>query len=234
MRSLIDLYELPVDIIGEANGVKAGIALIRQHPELDIAFVDVEMEDGTGLDLARIICKEVDFALIFCTAYQHYALTALKLSAVDYLLKPVDPDELTAAIKKAEERNELQAIIRLQKQVEIMDDNLNGDRQRIVLADSKHMEVVNIEDIEMCRSDGNYTKVFLKDQRTLTVSRNIKQFEDALPGHRFFRVHKSYLVNLYSVIRIDRSGTSVTLQGDLQAMVSVRKRAAFIAAVERL
>jgi two-component system LytT family response regulator len=203
LRNMLSLYCPQVEIIGEAFGVEEGLALLSAV-QPDCLFLDVEMDDGTGMDLLRKI-SDRSFEVVFITAYDHYALDAFKFSALDFLLKPIDPEELVRAIDRVEKNV---SNSRLNERLSILENSLksiSSDAQKIVLKDSESIHIIKIAEILYCQAEGSYTRFTIQDGRSLLVSRNLKEYEKLLKPHRFFRSHHSFLVNINQVIRFDRS-----------------------------
>lgn len=212
----------PEATIVEANGVKTGQDLILvEHP--DLVFLDVEMNDGTGLDLLKRL-EYRNFEVIFITAFAQYAIEALRLSAIDYLLKPVDPIELTEAVGKAMDKLDKES---LGAKLELLDQNLRqlrGNNRKILLKDMESIHLIKIDDIMRCEADGNYTRFYIANRPSIMVSKNLKEYEDLL-GNHFIRVHNSHLVNVNFITRIDKiNGGSVEMSDGIDIPVSVRKR----------
>lgn len=163
----------------------------------DLVFFDVEIKDQTAFDLMRQLPK-IDFRVIFTTAHQEYALKAIKVSALDYLLKPVDQDELAESILKMEKSiakpDSVQQMINLIS--ELKKEKLPP---KIGLPTVFGQEYVSPEEIIRCQADVNYTHIFLRDGRRLTVAKTLKEYESILVDHGFFRVHNSHLINLREV-----------------------------------
>lgn len=212
-----------LEILGEAHGVQSGLELIRNHPP-DLVFLDVELDDGKAMDLLAQV-QHRDFQVIFITAYGHYALDAFKFSAIDFLLKPIDPDELLHAVDKARdywEKNHLQ--LRLSVLMENVA-SLSKEMKKIILRDQDNIHIVPIPDILYCQADGSYTRFFLADQNEIMVSKNLKEYEKLLKNYGFFRSHHSYLVNLHHVVRFDKQdGGTLILKNQEGLPVSFRKR----------
>lgn len=169
--------------------------LMKNTP--DLVFFDVEIKDQTAFDLMRQLPK-IDFKVIFTTAHQEYALKAIKVSALDYLLKPVDQDELAEAISKMEK-----SIAKPDAVQQMMDliSELKKEKlpPKIGLPTLFGQEYVSPEEIIRCQADVNYTHIFLRDGRKLTVAKTLKEYETMLTDHGFFRVHNSHLINLREV-----------------------------------
>ncbi|MEO1450669.1 MAG: LytTR family DNA-binding domain-containing protein [Bacteroidota bacterium] len=216
-------YVPEVELLGEAEGVVSGAKLLRQTNP-DVVFLDVEMQDGTGFDLLEVL-GEVSAKVIFTTAHDAFALKAFRFSAIDYLLKPVDPDELVEAVAKVKkgqgaEPEPLQALAENRKQV--------SRPSRLALHTMEKIHVVNIEEIIRCESSANYTIFYFSDQKQLLVTKTLKEFDKMLSDQGFLRVHQSHLVNLSYVkefVKIDggylvmRDGSNVPVSSRKKSMV---------------
>lgn len=225
-KVLIRLLESGTEshIIEEAGGVIDGLATIKAFAP-DIVLLDIEMDDGTGFDLLKNI-PEPDFQIIFTTAFNQYAIQAFKCSAIDYLLKPIDPVELFNALKKAQSvvnfRSLQQQLHILQQQVQ---DKTESIRQ-IVIKDIDKTYFLKTDDILYCEAEGSYTKFYLSNSEPVFVSRNLKYYEDLLSPTGFFRTHHSCLVNPSKIKIYDRKTDSGTLilEGGHNIPVSQRKK----------
>lgn len=209
-------------VIDEAESVATGIEKINQFKP-DILLLDVEMEDGTGFDLLNKL-QQTNFQLIFTTAYNQYAVQAFKSSAIDYLLKPIDPFELKTALQKAEENiaNHL-----LKQQVEILLQQVNNTtntNKQIVLSDTQRKYFLNVNDVLYCKADGAYTVFYLMDKTTVYQSHNLKYFEEMLEQYGFIRPHHSYIVNKNRIKTYDRKTDNLILDDETIVPVAQRKR----------
>lgn len=196
-----------VNVLAMAANVPEGVLLINKLRP-DLVFLDIEMPDYNGFELLGFF-REVDFEFIFVTAYNEYALRAFEVSAVDYLLKPVEIGLLQAAVDKARKRRFANT---MQQRIEVLRDAFAGDElRRIALSLSDGMVFVEVADIELLEADGAYTKVVQRDGTSILVSKKLKVFEDLLL-HRpnFARPHRSYIVNLNRIRRYNR-GESLLL-----------------------
>jgi len=223
LKALLGLYCPEVQIVGEAQDVKSGIDIIeRLEPKL--VLLDIQLPDGSGFNLLKSL-ESVSFDVIFVTAFSEYAVEAFKFSAIHYLLKPIDPDELVSAIKKATEgliRQNMET--RLKSLFYNLQSNTNGSK-KVVLTTNTNMWVINSEDIILCRSEKNYTEFYIADEQTIMVSKTIKDFEDLLSGYGFYRVHKQFLININHIKSFDKSGMiQVHMTGNFVVPVSVRKK----------
>ncbi len=212
-----------VVIVEKADGVQTGLISILKHKP-DIVIMDINLGNGTGFHILKELTS-IDFKLIFITAYHEYAIKAFKFSALDYLLKPVDPFELIATVEKA--KSEL-AIKDNAMKIEAFFanfENIKNEVKKIVLKTTESIHLINVQDIIRCESDNNYTKFFLKDNKKLLVSNTLKDYEEILSEYNFARVHQSHLVNLNYVTRLDkRDGFTLIMLDNSQIPVSARKR----------
>lgn len=194
-RLIAEKYCPNLQIVGEADSVATGLKAISQlQPEL--VLLDIQMQDGTGFDLVQHY-ETIPFKIIFITSFDQYALQAFQLSALDYLLKPIEPELLIKAVHKAITVDVSHTI---KQQVEIQLASLQA-KQRIALPTLEGLEIFNLDDIMYCESDSNYTMFYLKNNSKFMVSRTIKEYEDILPEKQFVRIHKSYIINLLFVTK---------------------------------
>ncbi|HAS40723.1 MAG TPA: DNA-binding response regulator [Microscillaceae bacterium] len=222
----IQRYCPNLELLGSASNIKEGKVFIEQTRP-DLVFLDIEMPNGTGFDLLRQL-PVVDFKVIFTTAHEKYALTAIKFSALDYLLKPIDLEELLLAVDKAKEttkENTGEEVSQLQIQTLLQ--NLHApptQQQKILLNDPYGVQVIFIDDIIRLKAENNYTQFFVKNQKPLLISKPLKDYEKILPAQKFFRCHKSHLVNLSYLQRYDRREDDVLIfQDGSKVPVSRRK-----------
>lgn len=194
-RLIAEKYCPNLQIVGEANSVTTSLKAIDElQPEL--VLLDIQMQDGTGFDLIKHY-ETIPFKIIFITSFDQYALQAFQLSALDYLLKPIEPELLIKAVHKAITVDVSHTI---KQQVEIQLASLQA-KQRIALPTLEGLEIFNLDDIMYCESDSNYTMFYLKNNSKFMVSRTIKEYEDILPEKQFVRIHKSYIINLLFVTK---------------------------------
>ena len=232
LLKMLDWYCPQVAVLDTADGIAAGIPLLdRLQP--DLLFLDIHLKDGTGIDLLRQL-SDRKCQVIFITAYDGYAIEAFKFSAVDYLLKPIDPDDLVAAVQRARQViNKEDVHIRLNTLMDNMR-QLSEPVRKIVLKDTDSIHVVNVADILYCQADGCYTSFAFPDGRVILSSKNLKTFENMLQAAGFFRCHHSFLVNLKHIQRFDKAdGGQLVLSGDRLVPVSKRKREKLIEEIQR-
>jgi len=232
LKILLSIYAPDAEVIGEANGVMAGIECIKTHKP-DLVLLDVEMGDGTGFDLLSIY-GELDFKLIFVTGHNAYAIKAFKYSALDYVLKPVDPDDLKAALMKAREsQNELEQNLKVKNLVS--NKKVKDADQKVILKDNNAVYLVSIKEIVRCESDGNYTNFFLTDGRHVMVSKTLKEYDQLFEGQSFFRAHQSHLINLLHFDKYEKKeGGIVHMKDGSLLPVAVRKKEALMMALAAL
>lgn len=208
-----------VELLGEAGSVGEGVSLIeRVNP--DLVFLDISMPDGTGFDLLDKI-KKIDFKIIFITAYSEYAIKAFKYSAFDYIVKPINIEELTRAvsripkIKKVENKVAVNAL-----KTNLLSNGENGSKT-IALPDQNGFAIINVDKIVRCEGLRNYTRIIFKEEEEKVVSRTLLEFENLLTPLGFIRIHRSHLVNLVNVVRyIKAQGGLVELKTGEQLKVS--------------
>ena len=192
---IAEKYCPDLQIVGEADGVASGVTAINEL-QPDLVLLDIQMQDGTGFDLIKHY-ETIPFKIIFITSFDQYALQAFQLSALDYLLKPIEPELLIKAVHKAHTYDVRHTI---KQQVEIQLGTLQS-KQRIALPTLEGLEIFNIDDIMYCESDSNYTMFYLKNNSKFMVSKTLKEYEDILPNKNFIRIHKSYIINLLFVTK---------------------------------
>ncbi|HQQ93297.1 MAG TPA: LytTR family DNA-binding domain-containing protein [Bacteroidia bacterium] len=222
-----------LEIAGTAADVKEGVEMIKTlKPEL--VFLDISMPNGSGFDVLEQVPNQ-NFELIFATASDQHALKAIKFSACDYLLKPIDADELQSAVQKVIRKKKgnsgmenLQFLIEHLKRA---DDNF----QKITLPTGNAYEIVNIKDIIRCEADGSYTTFFLADKRKLLISAGLKHYEELLPESEFIRVHHHHLINMHHVQRFLKEDGGYAIMSDGSKIeISRRKKEAFMERLNRV
>jgi two-component system LytT family response regulator len=231
LKKDLQVYSKDVEVIGEASGVIEGAKLLKiQKP--DVVFLDIQMQDGSGFDLLDIL-KEIPFKIIFITASNAHAIKAFRYAAIDYLLKPVDPDELTAALHKLREQkiNESEKYNLLNEALK----NHHKPQSRLALHTQDKIHIVSIADIIRCESNVNYTEFHFTGNKKLLVTKTLKDFEDLLAEQGFYRVHQSHLVNTKFIKEfVKTDGGYLLMQDGTNVPVSTRKRAQVMEMIERL
>lgn len=219
LKMLLGEFAPEVAVIAEADGVKSGLECLRKYKP-DLVFLDIEMADGTGFDLLNLV-KERTFRVIFVTGHDGYAIRAFRVAAIDYLLKPVDPDDLIEAVEKAKRQGPLQQV-----QVnEAVSSRSAGKLKQLVLSDADNVYLVQLSEIIRCQSEDNYTRFFLLDGRKLLISRTMKEFAELLEKAGFFRSHQSHLINLVFFDHLDkRDGGTIFLKDGSSVPLATRKK----------
>jgi two-component system LytT family response regulator len=213
-----------IKVVATAAGADEGIARIEAWKP-DVVFLDVEMPGKNAFDMLNEL-QPIDFKIIFVSAHNHYALNAIKLSAIDFLLKPVDLDDLKKAVERlsVQPANSVQQVPNLLSQLQHPKSNFD----RIAIASVNAIEFVNISDIIYCKADNVYTEVYLNNA-TIIATKNLGEFEDLLTRHFFFRIHHSYLINMNHIKKyLKGEGGVVVMANDKEIEVSRRRKGAFL------
>jgi two-component system LytT family response regulator len=233
LNGLIKLYCKNVSVVAEADGVQSGIRAINEHNP-DVVFLDIQMPDGSGFKLLESINK-INFSIIFTTAYDQFAIKAIKFSAIDYLLKPIFPDDLVEAVKKAEKSVLTK---KTQQNVEVLLENYRRpetEPPKIVLSTAEKINVVKVKDIIRCESDNYYTNYFFIDGKQLLISKTLKENEELLSDYNFIRPHKSHLINVTYIKSYNKQdGGSIVMTDGSVVPVSRRKREKILEIISNL
>jgi two-component system LytT family response regulator len=227
MKGLLERYTSEIKIIGEAESVKTGILAMEKH-QPQVVFLDIHLSDGTGFDILEQVAKTNEKTrphIVFITAHEQYALKAFKFSALDFLLKPVDPEELQNTITKIKgalsNNNSFEHIDLLLENIRKKVDNF----KRIALSNSDGIHLFEISDIIRCESQDNYTQFFIKNHKPLLISKTLKEYEELLTEHGFERIHQSHLINLsYLKSYIKTDGGYVIMADNTNIPIAQRKK----------
>lgn len=221
LRHYVEQYGDGIELVGEADSVASGIELIKKvKPE--VVFLDVQMQDGTGFNLLEKVDSK-SFKVIFVTSFDQYALKAIKFNAIDYILKPIDPDLFVEAIEKV--KGDLNKYTK-DKDIRIDElvTNINS-YEKIGLPSIDCIKFVKVSDIVRCESDGNYTKFVFSNNESIIVCKTMKIYEDLLAEHKFIRIHKSHLINVNYIDKyINGDGGTVIMSDGSSVEVSRRKK----------
>lgn len=221
LSNLLAMFCKEVEVLAIADSVQSGYQAITDHKP-DLVLLDIQMPDGTGFDLLQCF-DNYDFKVIFITAHQEYAIEAFKISAIDYILKPLSPPMLIAAVKKAGQAissNDLnQKIKNLLSHV-----SESGQEKKIVLKTLERIYSVGIQEIVRFESEGSYTTVFLRDGKRIVVSRLIKEFDEMLCNDNFTRVHQSHLINMDYLFCFEKTDSQIMMKDNSLIPVSSRKK----------
>ena len=225
MLHLIKKNELPLEVIATANNGKDGlIAILKYKPQL--VFTDVVMPEMSGFEMLELI-GNINFGLIITTAFNEYAVQALRMSALDFLLKPLRLSELKLAIRRYQER----PVAPSKSQIDMLSQTIQKKQslKKIAMPVSDGFEYILINDIMFFEADGNYTTVNLRNGKTMLVTRPIGKFEEIITDGSFFRIHKSYFINTGCIKKYSRSnGGYIVLENDKTLSVSRNKREALL------
>ena len=223
LRGLLSRYCKNVEIIAEADGYRSGLAAIKEQ-QADVVFLDIQMPDGSGFKLLEEL-DEIKFEIIFTTAFDQFAIKAIKYSALDYLLKPIDPEELVSALKKVENKISKRGV---NENIQVLLDNIksrDANPHKIVLSTFEKIHIIETDNILRCESDNYYTNFFLTDGKQILISKTLKENEAMLGEHNFIRPHKSHLVNVkYIKGFLKNDGGYIEMTDGTHIPVSRRKR----------
>ncbi len=227
MKGLLERFAPNIKIIGEADSVATGIE-VMDTLKPQVVFLDIQLNDGTGFDILEQLAAKngaIKSNIVFITAHEQYAIKAFRFSALDFLLKPVDPDELQKVILKIEsvleKSNDYAHIDLLLENIRKKVDNF----KRIALSTSDGIHLFDISDIIRCESEDNYTKFYIKNSKPVMISKTLKEYEELLTEHGFERIHQSHLINLnYLKSYIKKDGGYVIMADESHLPISQRKR----------
>ncbi len=211
-----------ITIIGEADSVKSGIKAIKEKKP-EVVFLDIQLGDGTGFDILEQL-DEINFQVIFTTALDSYGIKAIKFSALDYLLKPIDPDELIVAVNKLDEKVKRSDV---NNSINLLLENIKDitGTKRIALNSADKVHMINVKDIVRCESQGAYTVFFISSGEQIVATKNLKEYEHLLEEFSFVRIHHGHLINFAFLKEfIKKDGGYVIMTNGEQVPVSFRKK----------
>ncbi|HLN54211.1 MAG TPA: LytTR family DNA-binding domain-containing protein [Lentimicrobium sp.] len=222
LKQMLKLCCPDVQVIDEADRVAAGIEAIRRGNP-DLVFLDIRMPDGSGFDILQKL-GEVNFKVVFVTAYEEYAIKAFKFSAIDYILKPIDPDELKEAVGKAVTYFKGFSANDAVKQLLDTITQPHQPHKKIVLKTINTLHLIEIDKIIRCESDRNYTIFYIDGEEKIVISRSMKDFEEMLQEHNFLRVHNSHLININYIRKFHKDELLCVLSDNTSIPVAYRKK----------
>jgi two-component system, LytTR family, response regulator len=231
IKKMIDSFGFAVQVYTDGESVKSGVEAINNlHP--DLVILDIQMPDGNGFDVLNLT-KDKNFEVIFITAFQEYAIQAIKFSALDYILKPIDVEELKSSISSA--LNTISKKID-ENQLLALQHNINPNAKRkLVLKTQESIHIVDIENIIRCEADKNYTFFYLNTGKKILVSKTLKDYDTLLQGLSFFRAQQSHLINLDFVERYDKhDGGFIIMKDGSSVPLSPAKKEFFFQLIESL
>lgn len=217
-----------VEVVGEADDVESGVDLIEETKP-DLVFLDIKMKSGTGFDLLKRL-GETNAEVVFITAYDQYALKAFQFSAIDYIMKPISLEEIKGAIEKFQGRFPIKHVESDNRIKVLINNYVEGKEVKsICLRDMEGFSVVKINNIVRLESDNNYTHFVLSNGKKLTTSRTIKDYEELLADHGFYRIHQRHIINLQFVEKyIKGEGGRVLLSDGSDLPVARQRKSGFI------
>lgn len=223
LLNLLKLIESDIQIIGECESVKDAV-IVTNACKPDLIFLDINLTDGTAFDFLEKT-ENLNFKIIFITAYEEYALQALKVGAVDYLLKPVDIDELRLAIEKIKNL----PVAEQRQQIDTVKKFWNKENSKLILSLQDSFQVIDLDELMFCESDKGYTSFYCSNGEKYIASKTLKEFEERLLEANFTRPHQSFMVNLKFIDKYDKSGVIYLKDGN-KIPVSSRKKDSFLTA----
>ncbi len=228
LEDLIKMVMPGVHILPTASTVEQAIEAIKQS-EPQLVFLDIQLGEEESFQILRRISNQA-FEIIFVTAYSDYAVEAFKFSAVDYLLKPIDPDRLSQAMEEAVDRIKTK---QRPKKIDALLDNLATKQpKKLVLTTLDFVHVVDINNIIKCQSSVNYTIFYIRGEKEILVSKTLKEFDEQLTPHGFFRAHKSWLINMNYVKGYNKKEGGAILEDGGEVPVSTAKKEDFMEALK--
>lgn len=227
MKGLLGMYAPDIQILGEADSVKTGINAIEQH-QPNVIFLDIQLGDGTGFDILEQLAQKrgsINSHVVFITAHEQYAVKAFRFSALDYLLKPVDPEDLHAVVEKIKKVvNDNESFAHIDLLLENIRKKVDKFK-RIALSTAEGIHLFEVSDIIRLESQDNYTKFYIKDNKPVLISKTLKEYEDLLSEQGFERIHQSHLINLaYLKSYIKKDGGYAVMADNSHLPISQRKK----------
>jgi two-component system LytT family response regulator len=231
LNTMVDKYCGLVEVAATAANVKEALDAINKH-QPDLVFLDITMPDGTGFDLLEKT-SPIKFDIIFTTATDKYAIKAIKYSALDYLLKPIDIEELKTSVNKlVQKKSQLTTVENVAQLLQNLKQS-NDNYQKITLPTGTAYEIVFIKDIIHCEAEGSYTTFHLVGGKKLLVTAGLLQYEELLPSKEFIRIHRHHLININHVVRyLKVDGGIAIMSDDTKIEVSRRKKDEFLEALK--
>ena len=220
LQLLLDKYCPEVEVVAEASNIMEAVKWINHHSP-DVVFLDIHLPQQDGFKLFDYFSAP-NFEVIFTTAYSQYSLLALRMAAVDYLLKPINKEELKNAVQRAESRRDQRKLV---SNISTLKSVFSSGFRKLALPNANGYTYVNLEEIVLCEANRNYTNVYLADGRKILISKNLKTYEDILENFHFLRISRSHIVNLSFVESYSRtSGGEITLSNKMVLAVSANAK----------
>ena len=216
-----------VEVVSEFNNLNDAVQYLNVN-SVDLVFLDMKLDFNSGLDLLYQFKDQKDFEVICVTAYKEYAIEALRCSAFDYLLKPVNYVELISAVKRLQAKNNQSKLEKSEAGVEKDEANIEKRRDSIAFPSKNGFKIEKLSSIIYCEAKGNYAQVHLYPKSQILISKTLKKLEDMIDHPDFFRIHKSYYINMNYIVSYNRSENIVELKNGMYLPVSVRKNESFV------
>ncbi len=230
LKNMIQNYCPQLEIVATANSVDNAIIEIEKHKP-NLLFLDIEMGKKTAFDLLEQYTS-MPFDIIFTTAYDHYAIKAIRFSALDYLLKPIDPEELKYAVEKFISKKHDEDLLNSKFKTLLGNLKQENKNKKIAISDTDGLVFLDISDIIRCHSDGSYTTIYLTEGKKMVVSKPIGEYEDLFNEENFFRIHRSHLININHIKKyLKGEGGYVLMSDGAEVEVSRRKKNEFMEAM---
>lgn len=230
LKGVINQVAPEIEVVAICDDLPSGVLAIRKF-QPEIVFLDIEMPKYNGLEIVNFFGKdEIQFNIIFTTAYNQYAIQAFKTSALDYLLKPIDPEELKETMERYKQK-QLTTFHKLQvAKLSI------AHTERIAIPDGNNLIMIEVNEILYLKADSNYTDIHLTNGKKYTTSRILKNFEETLSSYsQFFRCHKSYIINILHTLKFSRvNGGTIVLKNDVEIPISIEKTDTFLKAFKKI
>lgn len=223
LLNLLELIDTNVNVVGECKSVREAV-IVAGACKPELIFLDINLTDGNAFEFLEQV-EHLNFKVIFITAYEEFALKALKMGAIDYLLKPVDIEELKIALYKVKQL----PIADQKDQIRIAKQAFNHQKGQLILSLHDSFQVVDLGELMYCESDKGYTTFYCDDGKKYLASKTLKEFDEQLSEANFIRSHQSFMVNLKFIDKYDKSGT-IHLKNGKKIPVSSRKKESFLAA----
>jgi two-component system LytT family response regulator len=234
LEKMLSNYCPNVEVVDQASHVDEALEKLQQYPEIQLVFLDIEMPGKSGFELLNTY-ENPHFQVIFTTAYDQFALKAIRLSALDYLLKPINIKELIAAVNKAEKYFQSEAYAQSYHQLIQHLRNPNKPNPKIGLPTNDGLIFLTVDQIIRCQAEGNYTKIVYNESREILASRKLREFEAMLESYNFCRVHNSHLINLSHIMEYKRGDGGIAIMGDGSEIgISRRRKDEFLEKLNRI
>ncbi len=228
LRLMLQEFAPDINIVAEAENGNLGISVIKTH-QPDVAFLDIDMPEKSGIQLAEELLEEnIQCQIIFTTAFNQYAINAFRLSAIDYLLKPINEKQLIESVVKIRKQVQLKTA---QEQLKALSQNLKSNEKQVICIPIQNgYDYITINDIEYLEADGSYVHIFLIDKKQKIVSKNLKYFEQTLESSaNFVRVHRSFIINLNLMTSFSKSGRgTIIMQNGKEVDLARDRRNSFL------